>query len=101
TEHFSESLPKRDNFRCSSTLYDYGYMGARHLQQLADLASADHAVLKPFVFQIADALGASSDYVTAKLRSMLARHSEEWASFKQQLGAKSFLQLWTKGGRHG
>ncbi|MCC0024395.1 MAG: 7-cyano-7-deazaguanine synthase [Hyphomicrobiaceae bacterium] len=101
TENFSEALPKREHFRRSSTLYDYGYMGARHLQQLADLASADDAVLKPFAFQIADALGAPLDDVITKLRAMLARHSEEWAAFEQQLGEKSFLQSWTKGGRHG
>jgi len=101
TEHFSEALPKGDNFRSSRTLHDYGYMGARHLQQLADLASADEAVLKPFAFQIADALGAPLDDVTAKLRAMLAQHSEEWTAFKQRLGPQSYLQLWTKGGRHG
>ena len=98
---FSDALPKQGSFRSSGTLYDYGYMGARHLQQLAELAGAGEAALKPFVFQIADALGASVDDVTGKLRAMLVRHSEEWAAFEQHQGETSFLQLWTKGGRHG
>lgn len=98
---FSDALPKQNSFRATGTLYDYGYMGARHLQQLADFASAPDASLRPYAFQLAEALGAALDDVTAKLRGMLVQHSEEWAAFEQRQGEKSFLNLWTKGGRHG
>ena len=98
---FSDALPKQNSFRATNTLYDYGYMGARHLQQLGDLASVPDASLKPHAFQIAEAAGSSVDDVTRKLRGMLVRHSEEWAAFVQDQGDNSFLQLWTKGGRHG
>lgn len=97
---FSDALPKLNSFRASSTLYDYGYMGARHLQQLADMASVPDAALKPHAFQIAEAIGSSVDDVTSQLRDMLVQHSKEWAAFEQHQGEKSFLQLWTKGGRH-
>lgn len=98
---FTDALPKQNGFRATKTLYDYGYMGARHLQQLADLATAPNAVLKPHAFQIAEALGSSADDVTVRLRDMLVQHSKEWAAFEQHLGGSSFLKLWTKGGRDG
>lgn len=98
---FSDALPKQNSFSATGTLYDYGYMGARHLQQLADFAGAPDAFLKPYAFQLAEALGASLDDVTGKLRGVLVQHSEEWAAFEQHQGEKSFLKLWTKGGRHG
>jgi Queuosine biosynthesis protein QueC len=97
----SDALPKESRFRATRTLYDYGYMGARHLQQLADLASVPDAALKPHAFQISDALGSSLGDVTTKLRDMLVQHSEEWAAFEKHAGDKSFLHLWTKGGRNG
>ncbi len=98
---FSDALPNEKSFRATSTLYDYGYMGARHLQQLADMASLSDVALRPYAFQIAEAIGSSVDNVTGKLRGMLIKHSEEWAAFKMHQGDNSFLQLWTKGGRHG
>lgn len=98
---FSDALPKQNSFRATITLYDYGYMGARHLQQLADLASVPDTALKPHAFQIAEAVGSSVDDVTSQLRDMLVQHSKEWAAFEQAQGEESFLQLWTKGGRHG
>ena len=85
----------------TGTLYDYGYMGARHLQQLADLSDLPTASLKPHAFQLAEALGASLDDVQRQLEHLLARHSGEWAKFEASQGEKSFLNLWTKGGRHG
>lgn len=100
-DRFCNALPQHASFTSSATLYDYGYMGARHLQQLADLAIVDGAALKPFAFQLAEALGMSMDDAMTRLRTLLMRHSEEWAAFKQLQGNGSFLQLWTKGGRHG
>lgn len=98
---FSDALPKHDGFRATNTLYDYGYMGARHLQQLADLASVPDAALKAHAFQIAEAIGSSVDDVTGKLREVLLQHSREWIAFEEHQGRNSFLKLWTKGGRHG
>jgi len=98
---FRDALPKERTFMATGTLYDYGYMGARHLQQLADLSDLPTASLKPHAFQLAEALGASLDDVQRQLEHLLARHSGEWAKFEASQGEKSFLNLWTKGGRHG
>lgn len=100
-ERFTDALPRQNSFKATATLYDYGYMGTRHLQQLADFASEPDALLRPHVFELAEALGKSMSDVQAHLRVMLVRHSEEWAAFEAAQGEQSFLKLWTKGGRHG
>lgn len=97
-ERFSDAIP--NGFKATKTLHEYGYMGARHLQQLSDLAMAPDHRLKPHAFQLSEALGDSLDEVMVALRGMLMEHSKEWSTFKQHHGEKSFLQLWTKGGRH-
>lgn len=96
-ERFCDAIP--NGFEPAKTLHEYGYMGARHLQQLSDLAMAPDQRLKPHAFQIAEALGDPLDEVMVALRSMLMEHSKEWGAFKQHKGERSFLQLWTKGGR--
>lgn len=100
-EQFSEALPKQNGFKATATLQDYGYMGARHLQQLADFATEPDSRLKPYVFELAEALGMSMDEVQTHLRAMLQSHSEEWNAFAATQGEQSFLKLWTMGGRHG
>ena len=101
TARFDSALPKHNSFKATSTLYEYGYMGTRHLQQLADFAAEPDAKHKPYVFELAEALGTSMGEVQSHLREMLKRHSEEWAAFVAAQGEQSFLTLWTKGGRHG
>lgn len=100
-ERFSDALPKQNGFKATDTLRDYGYMGARHLQQLADFATEPDIRLKPYVFELAEALGTSMDNVQTHLRDMLRSHSEEWNAFAAAQGEQSFLKLWTMGGRHG
>lgn len=100
-ERFSDALPKQNGFKATDTLRDYGYMGARHLQQLADFATEPDIRLKPYVFELAEALGTSMDNVQTHLRDMLRSHSEEWDAFAAAQGEQSFLKLWTMGGRHG
>ena len=97
-ERFNGALP--NNFKTTTTLFDYGYMGTRHLQQLANLATEQEAVLKPYAFELAEALGASMSDIQTHLRNMLRTHSAEWALFIAAQGEQSFLKLWTKGGRH-
>lgn len=100
-ERFADALPKQNGFNATATLCDYGYMGARHLQQLADLRAEPDVVLRPYVFELAEALGTSMGDIQTHLRNMLRSHSEEWTAFAATQGEKSFLKLWTKGGRHG
>lgn len=100
-KNYVDALPKKDGFKATETLYDYGYMGARHLQQLADLSNEPDTTLKPYVFEIAEALDTPINETQKKLRGMLIQHAEEWSSFAASHGKESFLNLWTKGGRHG
>ena len=99
-ERFSEALPRQNSFRVTATLRDFGYMGARHLQQLADFSTEADAKLKPYALELAEALGTSMDNAHTHLRDMLCCHSEEWKAFAKAQGEQSFLKLWTKGGRH-
>lgn len=97
---FEDALPKENNFRATSTLFEFGYMGARHLQQLADLAAESDQILKPYVYELAEAIGTPMDDTLKLLRGMLRQHSDEWQAFTKDLGEDSFLNIWTKGGRH-
>ncbi len=97
---FSDALPKPNGFKATATLRDYGYMGARHLQQLADFATEPDIRLKPYVFELAEALGTSMDNVQSHLGDMLRSQSEEWQAFAAVQGEQSLLKLWTTGGRH-
>lgn len=99
-ERFSEAIPKQNSARVTTTLYEYGFMGARHLQQLGDFATESDEKLKPYALELAEALGASMDDVHAQLREMLRSHSEEWNVFTKAQGEQTYLKLWTKGGRH-
>lgn len=100
-ENYTDALPKVDSFKATATLHDYGYMGARHLQQLADLAGEPDSILRPYAFELAEALETSIDDAQKRLRSMLRQHSEEWFSFVASQGENSFLKFWIKGGRNG
>jgi hypothetical protein len=100
SQRFADAVPDENNFKATATLYEYGYMGARHLQQLSDFSVAPDEVLRPYVFELAEAVGRSMDDIQRSLRDMLRRHSEEWAAFAAAQGEQSFLKLWTRGGRH-
>lgn len=96
---YAEAMPPR--FRATRTLFEYGCIGARHLQQLADLANASDSALKAHAFELGQALGISVDSTLLQLKTMLSQHRREWNSFLNSQGENSFLNMWTKGGRHG
>jgi hypothetical protein len=100
-ERFADALPKQNSFKPTATLYDYGFMGTRHLQQLADFSMEPDVTFKPYVFELAEALGSSMQDVQGHLREMLRTHSDEWGKFAAAQGEQSFLKLWAMGGRHG
>ncbi len=83
------------------TMIEYGSVGSRHLQHLADLADQPDRLLHTHASQIADATGETCDETTRKLRVMLSAHAEEWKAFRQKLGSESFLNDWMDGGRNG
>lgn len=82
-------------------MIEYGSVGARHLQHLADLAGRPDELLHTHASQIATATGEACDETTRRLRAMLSVHAEEWKAFRSELGRDSFLNGWMDGGRHG
>ena len=98
---FRDALPGTKKVRLSRSMAEYGSVGARHLQQLSDMADLPDADLKVHAFELARATGEPLDDVLQKLRSMLLTHAKEWRAFMVAQGEQSFLRSWTKGGRHG
>lgn len=82
-------------------MVEYGSVGARHLQHLADMAGLPDDALRIHASQIAAATGATYEETLKKLRTMLVTHAEEWRAFLSAQGEKSFLKSWMDGGRYG
>lgn len=81
-------------------MIEYGSVGIRHLQQLADLAVQSDSTLRRHVVEIALASGASEQKTLNNMRKLLMQHAEEWRNFINHQGTKSFLHNWLIGGRH-
>ena len=56
---YEEAVPRHGCRRLSRTMVEYGSVGARHLQQLADMAELSGRALRPYVFDIARATSMS------------------------------------------
>ena len=82
-------------------MIEYGSVGTRHLQHLADMADLPDENLRTHVSQIAAAMGETREETSTKLRTMLVNHADEWRSFLSAQGEKSFLKSWMDGGRDG
>lgn len=98
---FSAALPCKKKVRLSRTMVEFGSVGARHLQQLADMADLPDDALQVHAFEIARAIGAPQQETLEKLRKMLLTHAQEWRAFIAAQGEQSFIRNWTKGGRYG
>nr|WP_281379454.1 7-cyano-7-deazaguanine synthase [Aquamicrobium lusatiense] len=98
---FADAFPGEKKVRLSHTMAEYGSVGARHLQQLAEMADLPDADLKVHSFEIARATGETQDNVLKNLRNMLLIHAKEWRAFLAAQGEQSFLRSWIDGGRHG
>ncbi|SMF34047.1 7-cyano-7-deazaguanine synthase (queuosine biosynthesis) [Azospirillum oryzae] len=82
-------------------MINYGSVGARHFQKLANMANWTDDDLRVHVSEISTALGADYKETLKNLRSLLATHAEEWHSFVAVQGRDSFLMSWTQGERYG
>ena len=98
---FADAVAQQEDFRPTGTLSEFGYMGARHLHQLAELSNASDNILRPYIVELADALGSAEAGTHQKLRRLLLQHSQEWRAFTAAAGEQSFLNTWTMGGRNG
>lgn len=94
----------KQGFNCNwqqDQMVQYGSVGIRHLQQLADLAEQPETALRRYVFEIAHATDASEVETKDNLKRLLLQHAEEWRGFINAQGKNSFLKDWTKGSRYG
>ncbi|MDR8071042.1 7-cyano-7-deazaguanine synthase [Burkholderia cenocepacia] len=82
-------------------MIEYGSVGVRHLQHLADMAGRTDDGLRAYASQIAIATGETYEETLKKLKLMLASHAEEWRAFLSAQGQQSFLNNWMDGGRYG
>lgn len=82
-------------------MVEYGSVGMRHLQHLADMADLSDDVLRPYASQIAAATENAYEETLKKLKLMLASHAKEWRAFLSAQGQQSFLNNWMDGGRYG
>jgi len=82
-------------------MVEYGSVGARHLQHLAEMAGLPDDALRSHASQIAAAMGESNKETLNKLRTMLVTHAEEWRAFLAAQGEQSFLKSWLDGERYG
>lgn len=98
---FRDALPGRSKVRLSRSMAKYGSVGARHFQQLADMADRPDPEMKVHAFEIARATGEPLRDVLQKLRNMLLTHAKEWRAFMAAQGEQSFLRGWTQEGRGG
>ncbi len=93
---YDDAVLQGDCKRLSKTMVEYGIVGARHLQQLAELAGLPDPALRVHVFEIARATGDSEQDTGYALRRLLVRHAEEWRDFVSAQGQRSFMGSWTK-----
>ena len=100
-ENFSDAMPKSNEVKLSRTMAEHGSVGARHLQQLADMAEIPDEELRCHTFELARATGTQEKKVLAQLRTLLLTHAQEWRGFLDAQGKKSFLRNWIEGGRYG
>lgn len=96
-----EAIPQGIRGWQSDTMAQYGSVGSRHLQQLADLVQQHDYVLRPHAFEIARVTNSSEGETHDKLKLLLQQHADEWRDFVNAQGENSFLKNWTKGGLHG
>lgn len=99
--HYEDAVPRSNRMRPSHTMVEYGIVGVRHLQQLADMAEMPDAPLRLHAFEIARAIGASAEDTRENLRMLLVQHAEEWHDFVNAQGQHSLIKSWAMGGRHG
>ncbi|MBK9145179.1 MAG: 7-cyano-7-deazaguanine synthase [Candidatus Melainabacteria bacterium] len=84
------------NHNDRTRMIEYGSVGARHFQQLADMASFSDDDLFVYVLEIAEATRASVQDTLKNLRTLLSNHGQEWHSFLSAQGGKSFLHSWVE-----
>ena len=85
---------KRINPRGASN--DYAIAGTLHLDELASLLNSpgNQEGLDLQVFRLSQVLGVGENDIRQRLERLLRKHEEEWKTFLDSLGPKSFVVKW-------
>ena len=83
--------------RLSATMVEYGSVGARHLQRLAETAHMRYPPTRPHVFDLARATGLTQPHIHQALARLLLQHAHEWCHFIRAQGPRSFVTSWITG----
>ena len=92
------ATPAFKNRNPTGALYEYAIAGTLHLDHLASIlhSSANQAGLSRQVFRLSKSLRLPQEEVRAKLERLLEKHTEEWRSFIDSLGPRSFVAQWVE-----
>ena len=96
-ERYLDAMLKDNDVEPNESIIEYGVVGARRLQQLANMAKLPDEELRIYAFELAEATKISKEEALNKLRTLLQNHAEEWDDFLRVQGEKTFLRRWIKG----
>lgn len=96
-EHYSDAMLKDNNVESHESIINYGIIGVRHFQRLANMAKLPDEELSAYALELAEATDISKEKALNKLRTLLQNHAQEWDDFLRIQGEKTFLRRWMKG----
>lgn len=79
-------------------MLEYGTVGVRHFQHLADLVHENDFELEIYSREIAKAMNLPEAKSLTNLKNLLVTHAQEWQTFLEAQGKQSFLLRWINGG---
>ena len=98
TSNLEEAMALMIDSNDRDNMLEYGTVGARHFQHLADMVRWDEFELEVYALEIAEALNLPVSETLTKMKTLLAAHAQEWHTFLRAHGSKSFLHTWLGGG---
>lgn len=87
----------KDFTRRTNAFGEYAIAGVLHMDHLADMAEPDAAPLvRRHALLLATALNISHEEAERRLSALLRRHADEWKSYLDSLGGRSFVKQWAR-----
>ena len=85
--------------RLNRAFREYAIAGVLHMEHLAEMASGEKiATLRRHASLLGPALDLTLPEAASRLRRLFGRHRDEWATFLDSLGRRSFVRSWTAKG---
>ena len=93
------AAPTAKRIKPRGASYEYAVAGTLHLDELANLLNSpgNQEGINLQVYHLSQVLGGRENDIRQKLERLLRRHGEEWKSFLDSLGPKSFVVKWAMG----